>query len=122
ALALVVSIWLIAVAPRLTMILANALSSVSWIRRDEEGQPGSRFNSRTLATTLTAAGYIGLIEAIVRRPLVVATGRFATSWDVDAVVAGVALAVLLVVLLRLYFAARPLIESGAIRALNVVAT
>ena len=62
---------------------------------------------------MLAIGYLVLVQAIVRRPLVAVSGPGIEPFLVEAVLGGVALLALLVMLALLHQVARPLVEGVA---------
>lgn len=121
-LSVVLVIWLVTIASSLTRFLVGLLASVPWSARLDDDRTTPRVETGLLAALLVAGVYVGLIEAIVRRPLIAAVGAITSPSDVDAIVAAFAVSVLFVVLLRLYRVARPFIESGTWYALASVST
>lgn len=121
AAALVVAVWLLAVAPALARALAGLLARLNVRRGVLAGPaPPAAGAAESLARWLVAAGYVVLASAILRRPLVAVLGARLDPASVEAVFAAGALALLLLVLLWLHRSARPLVESAVWYALDAL--
>jgi hypothetical protein len=114
--AIAVCVWLL--AP--TRVLAAAMSEglTKLLGRAGERVTATHQATFELARLTVAVGYLVLLQAIVRRPLVAVLGSGAEPFLVEAVFAVVALLALLVLLAWIYRTAKPLIEGVAWTALD----
>jgi len=119
AAALVVAVWLLAVAPALARALAGVLAHLD-VRRGALAAAPAAGAVGSPARWLVAAGYVVLASATLRRPLVVVLGARLDPASVEAVFAASALTLLLLVLLWLHQSARPLVESAVWHALDAL--
>ncbi|MGI9148092.1 MAG: hypothetical protein ACR2IK_16320 [Chloroflexota bacterium] len=103
-----VGAWLVLPGPVLARELARTLTRLP-------GQPpppvGARPSTLSVSQRLLAVGYVVLVQAIMRRPLVLALGPTSEPLVVEAIFAIIALLVLLVVLALLHQVGKPLVEG-----------
>ena len=86
--------------------------------RGQRSASSNHQTTREIARLMVAAGYLVLVQAIVRHPLVAVLGTDAKPFLVEALVGIFALLVLLMLLGWIYRAARPLLEGLAWVALD----
>jgi hypothetical protein len=116
-LATATGVWLIALAPVFAAALRRLLVRVS----ARSGRtPLEHQASVEIARLLLAAGYVVLVQAIVRRPLVGVIGVDAEPFVVEACLATLALLALILLLGQLHHAGRPLIEGLAWSTLDAL--
>ena len=120
--AVAVAVWLLAVAPTLVRALADLLASLQV--RSTAAAAVANLSPAAIAGAfargLVAAGYVLLVQAILRQPLVAVLGVYLDPVSVEEVFAALALALLLVVLYRIHLAARPLVEAAVWSALDAL--
>ncbi len=120
AIAIGVSGWLLAVAPVISRCLGQLLAQVP-----APGLPPERLSraAADVGRLVVAIGYLVLVQAIVRGPLVaISIGSGADRFNVEATFAATALIALFGLLGWLYQGARVLIEGVASGALDSVLT
>jgi hypothetical protein len=118
AAAAVVALWLLAPAPALSRLIAGPL--VRLLRPDTAGSAVHEAAVRVLARWLVVLEYVVLATATLSTPLVAA---LATIADPPTVAAGVAVAILLLLLLalqRLHVAASPVLQAIVLQGLDAL--
>jgi len=103
-----------------TRTLANALAgALMWIPERRGLQATwSRRTATELARLIVAAGYLLLLQAILRHPVVAVFGTSAEPFVIEAAIAAFAFVVLLALLGSIYREARPVVEGLAWTALD----
>lgn len=113
----VIGAWLFVPAPVVVRALARVLVRVPVSSRLQVPSERSRFQ---VSQRLVAIGYVVVLQAVVRRPLVGALGAAAEPLIVEAIFAVIALLVLLAMLALLHQVGRPLVEGLATFALDTI--
>jgi hypothetical protein len=115
-LAVITCVCLLLPTRSLADALADALISIP--ERRGLQTTWSRRTATELARLIVAAGYLLLLQAILRHPAVAVFGTSAEPFVIEAAIAAFAFLVLLVLLGSIYRAARPLVEGLAWTALD----
>ena len=116
-LATATGVWLIALAPVFAGGLRRLLARLS--ARTSRGALEHQATVE-ISRLLLAAGYVVLVQAILRRPLVAVIGAEAEPFVVEACLAAVALLALILLLGQIHHAGRPLIEGLASSTLDAL--
>lgn len=120
AVAVVLSLWLLALVPGLATGIAAWLDRLTARDRSVAGRPVRRVGSVGAARLLVVVVVVVLVQAIVRRPLVAVLGVIANPLTVEAIFAAGTLALLLIILVWLHQTARPLVEAVTWQALDAL--
>ncbi len=116
AIAFAISVGLLVTAPPIANALAGALRRIP-VSRGERPAWQDRAPVE-LARLVVAAGYVVVIQAILRRPLVAVFGASAEPFVVEAAIGALALLALLALLSWIYAAGKPILEGAAWVALD----
>lgn len=115
ALALIVSVCVLLAARPITSALARALATL--VSRAERSSWSAR-TANDLARLLVTAGYVVLLQAILRHPLVAVFGVEVDPFVVEAVIGMLALLIVVALLSWMYAVAKPLLEGLATNVLD----
>lgn len=120
AAALLVAIWLLSIATALVRTVAGLLAFLAVRQAAPPGRAAGNGAAMTLARWIVAAGYVVVVQAVLRRPLVAMLSALLEPSAVETTFAAFVLTLLLLVLYWLHRAARPLIEATAWSALDAL--
>jgi len=120
AAALLVAVWLLPIATALVRTVAGLLAFLVVRQAAPPGRAAGNGAATTLARWIVAAGYVVVVQAVLRRPLVATLSALLEPSAVETTFAAFVLTLLLLVLYWLHRAARPLIEATAWSALDAL--
>jgi hypothetical protein len=118
-LAVLLTVWVLAVVPSATRAVGDLLARLPW--RGPSAADGIHASEvRVLSLLLIGVVAAALVEALVRRPLVLVLAAVASPLPTDAIVAATGAFLVLLLLIRLYHVAIPFVEGSAWLVLDVL--
>jgi hypothetical protein len=121
AVALAITVSLVALMPNLARVLAAGLARLSAALASPDAPSSATFKTPELlvvARLLVLAGELLVIQAILRRPIAIALGGERQVATVEAGIAAGALFLILPLLMWTYQTTRPMVQAATLRALD----